>query len=70
MGLQSEAQLIWGIVFGAIGFGFALYGKRQKSIVPLAAGIGLMGIPYIIANVYALVVAGVVLMAVPYFIRL
>lgn len=67
--MGSESQLIWGIVFGAIGFGFALYGKRQKAVVPLVAGIGLMVVPYVIANVFALVIAGVILMAIPYFFR-
>lgn len=67
---MSEAQLVWGVVFGAIGFAFSLYGTRQKAVIPFLAGLGLMGVPYLIANVYALVIAGVVLMALPYFVRL
>ncbi|MBI1194413.1 MAG: hypothetical protein GC138_01000 [Gammaproteobacteria bacterium] len=66
--MGGESQLIWGLLFGSIGFGFALYGKRQRAAVPLIAGIGLMVIPYFIANAYLLVIAGVALMALPYFI--
>lgn len=68
--MNSDSQIIWGVIFGAIGFGFALYGRRQKAVIPLVAGIGLIVIPYFIVNVYVLVVAGIALMAVPYFIRM
>ena len=67
--LDSIAVLIWGMIFGAIGVGFFIYGKKQKAIVPLCVGIALCVFPYFIANVYALVLIGVVLMAVPYFVR-
>jgi len=68
--MGNESQLIWGVIFGAIGFGFALYGKRRKAAIPLVSGIGLMVMPYFLANAYMLVLAGIVLMAVPYFVRL
>jgi hypothetical protein len=67
--LDSVAVLIWGMLFGAIGFGYFLYGKKQKAIVPLCVGIVLCVFPYFIANVYVLVLAGLVLMAIPYFVR-
>ncbi len=67
--MEGESQLIWGVLFGATGFGFALYGKRQKAAIPLLAGIGLMVIPYFITNVYVLVVIGITLMALPYYVR-
>lgn len=67
--LDSIAVLIWGMIFGAIGVGFFIYGKKQKAIVPLCVGIALCVFPYFIANVYVLVLVGVVLMAVPYFVR-
>lgn len=65
----DTAVLIWGIIFGSIGAGFAIYGKRQKAIVPLCVGVALCIFPYFIENVYVLVFVGVVLMAIPYFIR-
>ena len=67
--LGSTAVLIWGMIFGAIGFGFFLYGRKQKAVVPLITGIALCVVPYFIANVYALVMVGVILMAVPFFVR-
>ena len=68
--LGSTAVLIWGMIFGAIGFGFFLYGRKQKAVVPLITGIALCVVPYFIANVYALIMVGVILMAVPFFIRI
>jgi uncharacterized membrane protein len=67
--LGSVAVLIWGMLFGAIGFGYFLYGKKQKAIVPLCVGIVLCASPYFIANVYVLVGVGVILVAIPYFVR-
>ncbi|MEK7237488.1 MAG: hypothetical protein AAB242_12735 [Nitrospirota bacterium] len=63
------AVLMWGMLFGAIGFGFFLYGKKQKAVVPLIIGIALCVVPYFIANVYVLVGIGIVLVAIPYFVR-
>jgi len=68
--IDSTAVLLWGMFFGAIGFGYFLYGKKQKAIIPLGVGIVLCVFPYFIANVYALVIVGVILMAIPFFVRI
>lgn len=68
--MGGTAVLLWGLLFGSIGFGFFLYGKKQKAVVPLITGIALCVVPYFIADVYALVVVGVILMAIPYFVRI
>lgn len=65
----GTAVLIWGMTFGSIGVGFFIYGKKQKAIVPLCAGVALCIFPCFIANVYLLVLVGVVTMAIPYFVR-
>ena len=67
--LGSVAVLIWGMLFGAIGFGYFLYGKKQKAIIPLCVGIVLCVFPYFIDNLYVLVGVGVTLMAIPYVVR-
>ncbi len=67
--MDSTAVLLWGLLFGAIGFGYFLYGKKQKAIIPLVVGIVLCVFPYFIANVYVLVLVGLVLMAIPFFVR-
>jgi len=67
--MQSTSWLVWGMLFGAVGLGFFIYGKKQKAIVPLLTGIALFVFPYVISDVYLLVIVGLVLVAVPYFIR-
>ena len=67
--MNSPALLMWGMLFGAIGFGFFLYGKKHKAIIPLCVGIVLCVFPYFIADVYVLVGVGVILVAIPYFVR-
>jgi hypothetical protein len=67
--MESEAGLIWSVLFGAVGVGYFIYGKRQRMMVPFAVGVALIVFPYFISNVYLMVLAGVGLSAVPYFIR-
>jgi len=66
----NQANILWGLLFGSIGLGFFLYGRKQQSVVPLISGLLLMAYPYFIPNTPLLVVIGAVLVAVPYFVRL
>ena len=68
--MDSSAQIMWGMLFGAIGLGFFIYGQRQRAIIPFVVGVALFVFPYFISNVYLLVFVGVVLVAIPYFIRI
>ncbi len=66
---MSTASLVWGMLFGAIGAGFFIYGRRQQMFVPLICGIALMVYPWFVTNAALLVLIGVALMAIPYFAR-
>jgi hypothetical protein len=66
----DTSSLLWGLLFGSIGVGFFIYGKRQKRAVPLVCGLALMIFPYFVSNTFLLVAVGVALMASPYFVRL
>jgi predicted membrane protein len=68
--MEGSSQIVWGMIFGAIGLGFFVYGKRQQAIVPLLTGIALFVFPYFISNAYLLVIVGIALVAVPYFFRM
>ena len=63
-------SLFLAVLFGSVGLGFFMYGRKQSAIVPLVCGVTLMIYPYFISNVILLVVVGIVLMAIPYFIRI
>jgi len=68
--IDDTSLLLWGMLFGSIGLGFFIYGKRQRAIVPLVTGIVLSVFPYFITDVYWLVITGIAIIAVPYFIRI
>lgn len=63
------AQIIWGVIFGSIGLGYFIYGKKQQVAMPMICGLGLMLYPYFVSNTILLVLLGVVLSALPYFFR-
>ena len=68
--MDKASVLIWGMLFGSIGLGFFIYGKKQRKIVPLIIGILLSIFPYFISNVYILIITGAVLVVLPYFVRI
>ena len=67
---MNTSVLLWGLLFSSIGLGFFVYGKKQKAVVPLVCGLGLMIYPYFVSNTVLLVAIGAALTAAPYFIRL
>jgi len=66
----NTSSLLWGLLFGSIGLGFVIFGRRQRAVVPLLCGLALMIFPYFVSNSILLVLIGVGLMAIPYFFRL
>ncbi len=66
---MNESWLLWGLLFGSMGLGFFVYGKKQKAVVPMVCGLALMIFPYFISNTIVLVASGAMLIAVPYFVR-
>ena len=70
MGDITATTLFLGVLFGSTGFGFFIYGRKQRKVVPLLCGIVLMIVPYFIPNTMLLFVVGAVLVAIPYFIRI
>jgi len=67
---MSTGWLLWGMVFGAVGLGFFVYGRRQKAAVPLVCGLALMIFPYFISSTMLLVAVGAALIALPYFVSI
>ncbi len=53
------ASLIW----GSIGFGMAIYGKKQGSLIPLFGGIAVMAVSYFITSALYMSVTSMALIA-------
>ena len=61
--MGSSAYLFAALIWGSIGLGFAIYGKRQKALVPLLGGILVMGISYFITSALYMSLVGIALVA-------
>ena len=67
--MHTETSIVWGMLFGVIGFGYFMFGRKQARTTPLLCGIGLFVAPWFITSPLPLVAVGVLLMALPYFYR-
>ena len=67
--MNNEASLIWGILFGSFGLAYFIYGKKQKKIMPLLCGLGLMLFPYFVTSTTLIVITGILLVVAPWFIK-
>jgi len=69
VGKASAGLMLWGMVWGSIGLGFFIYGKRQGRIVPLIVGIALSVLPFFVTDEGALIASGTALTILPWFLR-
>jgi choline-glycine betaine transporter len=67
--MGSTTSIMWGVLFGSIGMGYLIYGRKQQRGIALLSGIVLCAFPYFISNIFLMIFFGVILMALPYFIR-
>ena len=61
-------SFIVGIIAGAFGVGYFIYGKRQTKVAPMLAGVLLCVYPYFTENPYALIGIGAALLAAPFLL--
>jgi len=61
-------SLVVGIVAGAIGMAYFIYGKRQARFAPMLAGVLLCIYPYFTDSLLWLCLIGAVLVAAPFLI--
>ena len=57
--MDISSTLFASLVWGSIGLGFAIYGKKQRATAPLVGGILLMGISYLIGSALVMSLVGV-----------
>jgi len=66
----DQGDLLWGLLFGSIGLGYLVYGRRQRALLPFIAGIGLIGAPYFVHGTAWLLLAGAAFIALPMVVKL
>ncbi len=67
--MLSTSVILWSTIYGSIGVGFFIYGKRQGDFPTLFAGIGLMVVSFLITDVYLLALISIALMGFPWLWR-
>jgi hypothetical protein len=67
---MNESWLLWSMLFGSIGLGYFVYGKKQRLVAPLVCGLALMLYPWFVASTWWLVIIGAGLSMIPWFIRI
>ncbi len=67
--VPSVWPLLLGVLFSAIGSGYALYGVRQRAVVPLVCGVLLTIYPWVMDSTAWLLLIGLALTLLPWFWR-
>ena len=67
--METGTLLIYSMLFGSVGIGYFIYGKKQGKMVPLLTGVALNIFPYFMPNLYAMILAGIILIGVPWVYR-
>ena len=66
---METSTLLWSLLFGSIGLGYFIYGRKQDALTPTVSGVALMLFPYFVSSTTLLVAIGAILVAAPFFIR-
>lgn len=67
--MMGESTIWWGLLFGSLGIGYFVYGKRQRMIMAMASGVALMVFPYFVSSALLIVLIGALLLALPFLFR-
>jgi hypothetical protein len=59
--MMNPANILASVIFGSIGFGALIYGKKQSNLKALVIGVILMVYPYFVANAIVVYAIGTVL---------
>lgn len=61
--------LFLSFLFGMIGMGMLMYGKRSGQLVPLGSGLGLVVMPYFLPTLTLMLVVCAALTLLPFFLK-
>jgi len=66
---SNPAALLGSLLFGAIGLGVFMYGKKMVLYKPMVIGIALMAYPYLVPQTWLIYTIGCALCLALYFFR-
>jgi hypothetical protein len=67
--MDNTASIMWGVLFGSIGMGYLIYGRKQRRGIALLSGVVLCIFPYFVSNAFLMILIAFILMALPYFLK-
>ena len=65
----SASFLFASLIWGSIGAGMAIYGKKQRSGIPLGGGLAMVGVSYFISSAVLMSLASVGILVVMYVLK-
>ena len=66
---MDTTLLFTGLLFGSIGMGYIIYGRKQSHLIAFLAGVCLCLFPYFISSIWISIALGVGLVLLPFMIR-
>jgi hypothetical protein len=63
---MDMTSVMLSMLFGTVGLGYLMYGKKALELVPMGVGLALMVCPYFISNVVVLLAVCITLAVVPF----
>ena len=66
---MDMTTLMISMLFGTIGFGFIMYGRKAAKMIPIAAGGLIMACTYLIPDLTIQLIVCSIITAVPFVIR-
>jgi hypothetical protein len=68
MNLLDAKFLVASLIWGSIGFGYCIYGKRQQSWVPMVGGALMIAASYLVGSALLMSLICVAIMALVHFL--
>jgi len=66
---MNPTTLFLGMIFGSIGMGYFIYGRKQGSGIALICGVALFALPYLVSNIFFTILIGVGVMVLPFLFK-
>jgi len=66
--MPAPAQLFIGLIAGAVGIAYFVYGKKNSRFAPMMAGVALCVYPYLVESALWLCVIGLALIIAPFLL--
>jgi hypothetical protein len=67
--LLNAHYLVASLIWGSVGLGLFIYGKKQQSMAPLFGGLLIIGVSYFIDSAFAMSLAAIALLAGVYWLK-